>query len=113
LPVEAILGRADEHLDKVVVERVVKLALEAPLELRVVEIARVEIEVVGVHGDGLVFKVDDDFDAVTLGAGGEVQQGVFVETKLGEDTIEASVFRHVAIVAKRLTSRDAGAPRKA
>ena len=113
MPVEAILGCADEHLDKVVVERVVKLALEAPLKLRVVEIARVEIEVVDVHGDGLVFEADDDLDAVALGARGKVQQRMFVETKLGEDAIEAGVFRHVAIVAKRPTSGDAEAPREA
>jgi len=33
------LRGADEHFDEVVVQRIVELALEAPFELRVVEVA--------------------------------------------------------------------------
>ena len=42
---------ADEHLYEVGVEGIVELALEAPFELRVVEVAGMEFEVVGVDGD--------------------------------------------------------------
>lgn len=67
----AVLRGADEHLDEVVVEGVVELALETPLELWAVEVAGVKVEVVSVHRDAFVFELDDDFDAIPLGAGGE------------------------------------------
>src|SRR5271168_3332806 len=59
--VGAVLRGADEHFDEVVVQRVVELALEAPLELMVVEVAGMEIEVIGVDRDGCVFESDDEF----------------------------------------------------
>ena len=70
-------------------QRIEKLALEAPLELRMVEVARMKIEIVSVYGDGFIFELDDDFDAFALGAGGKVKKGVFVKAKLGEDAFEA------------------------
>src|SRR5579863_4120124 len=80
--VGAVLRSADEHFHEVVVQCVKKLALEAPFELRVVEVARVQVEIVCVDGDGFVFELDDDLDAFALGAGGEIQQWMFIETKL-------------------------------
>ncbi len=44
----AVLRSADEHLHQVIVQAVEDLALEGPLELRVVEIARMQLEVIGV-----------------------------------------------------------------
>ena len=82
---------ADEHFHEVVVQGVVELALEAPFELRVVEVAGVEIEIIGVHGDGFVFEFNDDLDSVSLRARGKVQQRMLVEAKLGEDSVEARV----------------------
>jgi hypothetical protein len=86
------------------VERVEELALEAPLELRIVEVAGVEVEVVGVDGDGGVLELDDDLDAFSFGAGGEVEEGMFVKAELGEDAVEAGVgdFRHRGIVKQRV-----------
>jgi len=81
--VGAVLRGADEHFYEVVVEGVVELALEAPFELRVVEVTGVEIEVVGVHGDAFVFELDDDLYGFAFGPGGEGQQWVFVEPELG------------------------------
>ena len=52
----------EKHLDEVIVEGVVKLALEVPGKLRVIEIAGMDGEDVGVYGDGGVFQVDEDFD---------------------------------------------------
>ena len=81
--VGAVLRGADEHFHEVVVEGVVELALEAPFELRVVEVAGMEIEVVSMHGYGFVFEFNDDLDAVSFGARGEVQQRMLVEAELG------------------------------
>jgi hypothetical protein len=94
--VGAVLRGADEHFDEVVVEGVVELALEAPFELRVVEIAGVEIEVVGVHGEAWILELDDDFDGVAFGTGGKRQQRVLIEPKLVADPIKTGVdsFRH-------------------
>src|SRR6202041_897946 len=81
--VSAVLRGADKHFDEVVVQGVVKLALEAPFELRVVEVAGMQIEIVGVYRDRCVFELDDYFYAFAFGAGGEVQQRVLVEAELG------------------------------
>src|SRR5438270_5461376 len=67
LTVGAVLRRADKHFDEIVVQSVVELALEAPFELRVVEIAGVQVEIVGVDRDVFVFECNDDFDAVAFG----------------------------------------------
>ena len=87
--VGAVLRGADEHLHEVVVERIEELALEAPFELRMVEIAWVEVEIVGVHGDGFIFELDDDLNPFALGMRGEIQERVLVEAELGEDAVEA------------------------
>jgi hypothetical protein len=102
LAVGAILRGADEHFHEVVVERVEELALEAPFELRVVEIARVHIKVIGVDGDGFIFEINEEFDAFAFGASREIQQRVFVEAKLGQDAVKPGVrsLGHFAILAE-------------
>jgi hypothetical protein len=59
-----------------------------------------EIEIVGVHGDGFVFEFDDDLDAVSLGARRKVQKRMLIQAKLGQDAVEAGVGRvgHPGIV---------------
>ena len=96
----SILRGADEHLHKIIMEGVVELALEAPFELRVIEIAGMEVEVIGVDGNRGIVELDDDFHAIAFGAGGEVQQRMLVELELGEHAVEAWVggFGHSAIV---------------
>jgi hypothetical protein len=89
LPQFSVLWRADEHLDEVIVQGIVELALKAPLELRVIQIAGVKIEVVGVDGNAFVLKLDDDFNSLAFGSRGEVQKGMLVEAKLGEHAVEA------------------------
>ena len=81
----AVLRGVEKHLDEVIVEGVVKLALEVPGKLRVIEIASVDLEDVGVHRDGGVFQVDEDFDEVVGFAGGELQERVVVETEMFAD----------------------------
>jgi hypothetical protein len=104
--IEAVLWSSDKHLDKVIVERVVKLALKAPFELRVIEIAGVKIEIISVHRNGVVFELDNDFHPFPLGTRGEVQQGMFVEAQLCENAVKASGggFGHKGIV-KQITGR--------
>jgi hypothetical protein len=87
--VGAVLRGADEHFDEVVVQRVVELALEAPFELRVVEVAGMKVEIIRVHRDRSVLELDDDFHAFAFGARGKVQQGMLVKAELGEDAVEA------------------------
>jgi hypothetical protein len=98
--VGTVLRCADEHFYEVVVQRVIELPLEAPFELRVVEVAGMKIEIVGVNGDRSVLELDDDFYTFAFGAGGKIQQGVFVETELSEDTVETREggFGHRRIV---------------
>ena len=75
----AILRRANEHFDKVVVQSVIELALEVPFELWMVEVAGMQIEIVGVNRNGFVLELDDDFYAVGVRARREVQEWVLIE----------------------------------
>ena len=84
-----VLWRANEHFDEVIVQGIVKLPLETPLKLWIIEIPRMQIEVVGMHRNALVFELDDDFDAIALGAGGEVQKRMFVKPKLSENAVQS------------------------
>jgi hypothetical protein len=61
------LRGTDEHFDEVIVQRVVKLALEAPFELRMVKVAGMQIEIIRVHRDRSVFELNDYFNAFTFG----------------------------------------------
>jgi hypothetical protein len=79
LTLKTILRRADKHFDQVVVQAVVELPLQSPLELRVVQVARMKIEVVSVHRHRRILELDDQFDAITLSSGGELQQGMLIK----------------------------------
>ena len=68
-----------------------KLVLEGPLELGVVEIARMHAEVVGMHRHGGIAEIDDDLDALTLLARVERQQRVLVQLELIEDALQARI----------------------
>jgi len=72
LVLDAVLRRADEHFDEVVMQAVIELALEAPFKLGIVQVTRVQIEVIGVDRDGRIFELDHQFNAVALGASGEI-----------------------------------------
>src|SRR6516165_9243659 len=77
LPVFVVLWCANEHFDEVIVQGIVKLPLKTPLELRIIEIPRMQIEVVGMHRNALILELDDDFDAIALRVSGKVQKGMF------------------------------------
>src|SRR5579872_192804 len=96
LAIGAILRRADEHLDKVIMQRVVELSLEGPFELRIVEIAWMQVEVIGMNCNALVLELDDDFDAIALSARRKVQQWMLIQAQLPKHTLETRIssFRH-------------------
>jgi len=100
----AVLRSADEHFDEVVVQRIEELALEAPFELRMVEVAGMELEVIGMDRDGRVFESDSEFDPLAFRVCGKIQQWMFVESELVEDSIQArgSSFGHRRIVKQGL-----------
>ncbi len=85
-----------EHFDEVVVQAIVELALEAPLELGMVEVARVQFEIVGMHLHIRIFEADDDFDSLAFFPRIEGQQRVLVKAKLLENALQAGV-RHQTI----------------
>ena len=65
--------------------------VEGPLELGVIEIARMHAEVVGMHRHGGITEIDDDLDAITLLTRVERQQRVFVQLELIEDALQARI----------------------
>src|SRR5271169_5128902 len=93
----AVLRRADEHLHQVVVQAVEDLALEGPLKLRVVDIARMQLEVVGMYRRIGESRPEDDFNGLALGAGVELDQWVLVEPELLLDARQ-TVSGHAKIV---------------
>jgi hypothetical protein len=104
-----------EHFDQVVVHGSIKLLLESPGKLRLVEVASVHLKDVGVNAGRGVLDLDGDLDGVLLGGGGEGEQGVLVERELREHAVQAFVRRwHAKILAeeagddaRRHTSRTA------
>jgi hypothetical protein len=99
----AVLRGADEHFDEVVVQTVEELALEGPLELRIVKVAGVQFEIVNVDGWIGETRADDDFDGLTLVAGIELDERMLVEAKLVLHS-RKTVGGHSAIVADGLYS---------
>ena len=89
------MRRADEHFDHVVVQAVVELPLKSPLELRMIEVAGMKFEQIGMHRHRRILEVNDDLYRFTLGASGEIEQRMLVEFQLGEHTFEPRVcFGH-------------------
>jgi hypothetical protein len=56
------LRRAGEHFDEVVVERVVKLALQLPGELGTVHVAGMDLKHIGMHRSRWVLEIDENLD---------------------------------------------------
>ena len=72
-------------------QAVVELPLECPFKLRMIEIARMEFEAIGMHWNRRVPEVDENFHAFTLDASREIQQRVLVQFQLRENTFEPRV----------------------
>jgi hypothetical protein len=72
---------AGKHLDDVIVQAIVKLALKRPRELLVFNFARPEKKLIGMDLDALGLEADFDFDAlhpVARGASAEFKQRMLV-----------------------------------
>src|SRR5215471_2045780 len=109
-PVFHVLRRAHKHLDQIIVQAVIKLALEGPLKLRMVEIPRMQIEIIRVHRHRGILEVNHDLYSLALGMGGKGQQRMFVQAQLRLYPVEAGVrsVRHARIVKHG----DSPSPRK-
>lgn len=111
-----VLGRADEHFDHVIVQAVVELALESPFELRMIEVAGMKLEIIGMHWDGRTPELDDDFHGLALGARGEIEQRVLVEFQLRKNPFQPRIriFGHdtiltgVVVMCSKLTTDRSG-----
>src|SRR5262249_41000195 len=66
LPLRPALRCTREHLDEVIVQGIVELPLKSPLELRMVQIPRMQFEVVRMHVDVGVFESDDGFHSLAF-----------------------------------------------
>jgi hypothetical protein len=102
LALEAVLRCARKHFDQVVVQAVKELALESPLKLRMIQVAGMKLEIVGMNRDVWILEFDNDFDTLTLAAGGKVQQRMLVEAKLGKHAVETALgrFWHTMILTE-------------
>src|SRR3981081_1902832 len=96
----AILRRADEHFDEVIVQGIEELALKAPFKLSIVEVARVHVKIISVHRHGWIFELNNYFHTISFGARRKIKQRMLVESQLIENASQASVssFRHNGIV---------------
>jgi len=91
LAVRPVLGRADKHFDDVIVQAVIKLSLEPPLKLGMIEVPGMKFEVVGMHRDWRIPEVDDDFNGLALDPRREIEQGVLVKFQLLQHTLKPRV----------------------
>jgi len=64
---------SDEHFDQIVVQAIIKLTLERPLELGMIEVARMESKVVGMHRNRRILELDYDFDALAVFPSSEIK----------------------------------------
>lgn len=72
-------------------QAVIELALEAPFKLGIVQVTRVQIEVIGVDRDGRILELDHQFNALALGASGKLEQWMLVEAELRENAFDADL----------------------
>ena len=93
----SVLRRADEHLDQVIVQAVEELALEGPLELWIVEIARVQVVVVGVDLGLGKSRTQYHLNAIALCSRTKRDKRMLIELELIEHLGKA-VRGHTAIV---------------
>jgi hypothetical protein len=101
----AILRRAYEHFNEVVVETVVDLALKIPGELRVVEVAWMDREHILMNWDGRVFQIDENLDGSAGFAGRKRQQWMNVEAEVVENFGKLRGIGHGNIVVEVLGIR--------
>jgi hypothetical protein len=72
-------------------QAIVKLPLKFPFKLRVVEIAWMKFEVIGMHRNWRIFEIYEYFHTVAFRVRGKLQQRVFVELQLRKDAFEPGI----------------------
>ena len=72
---------------------VIELPLKRPFELRMIEIAGMQIEVIGVHWNRRILELNDDLYGFSLAVSRKVEQRVLVQSQLAEDFISFLVKR--------------------
>ena len=82
LAIRPVLRRANEHFDQIIVQRVVKLALEGPLELRMIQIAGMKLKIICMHRYCGILELNDDFHSIAFSPRREVQQRMLIELQL-------------------------------
>src|SRR4029077_12624641 len=92
-PVSPVLRCSDEHLNEVVMERIVELPLKLPLELRMVEVTLVQIVGIDVYGHGAMRELNNHLYAFSLGARVKAHEGMLVEPQLLEYAFQAGIHR--------------------
>src|SRR5271165_3023451 len=90
-----VLRRADKHLDDVIMQAVEDLPLQGPLELRIVQIARVQVEVVGVNAWFGEARPDDELHSFALFARVKGDERVLVQPQLFLHVLQAGVHRAI------------------
>ena len=82
----AVLRSSREHFDDVVVQAIEELALEAPFELGMIQIARVQIKIIRVHQDRGILELNDDLNSIALASSGEFESWMFIKPQLVQDS---------------------------
>src|SRR5580704_14650523 len=85
----AVLRRADKHLHQVIVQAIEDLPLEGPLKLRIVKIAGMQLEIVGMDARLGEARPDYDLDSLAFSTRIELHQGMLVEPQLLLDSRQA------------------------
>ena len=69
-----------------------------------------QIEVIGVYWDGWILELDDQFDAIALGASGELEQWVLVEAELGKNAFQALIVTGHKCIVRQSRNTSVGLP---
>src|ERR1035437_339555 len=96
----AILRSANEHLDEIVVQGVIELALKMPGELGMIEIAGMNWEYVGVNWDGRVLQINQNFDHAAIFARRKGEQRMIVELEVFLNHSEFAGACHASILLR-------------
>jgi len=99
--VSPVLGRLCEHLDEIVVQRVVKLALQLPAELRALEVAGMNRKRIGVRPEGSVPQCDQNFDSFIVLPRRKLEQGMIVKAQVVKDLGQLGAGGHRNILEQR------------
>ena len=72
-------------------QAVIELPLESPLELSVIEVPGMKFEIVGMHWNRRISKLDENFHGLALGPGRKIKQRVLVKLQLSQHTFKPQV----------------------